>query len=68
MIKPFVLQNAVFMANSLGFDVVDSVTKALSDAGYNNQTTKAKEVMIQSEDSAVLVNLKQLETKYKLGL
>lgn len=54
------------MANSLGFDVVDSVTKALSDAGYNNQTTKAKEVMIQSEDSAVLVNLKQLETKYKL--
>jgi hypothetical protein len=66
LIKPFVLQNAVFMANSLGFDVVDSVTKALSDAGYNNQTTKAKEVMIQSEDSAVLVNLKQLETKYKL--
>uniref|UniRef100_A0A0E0EN54 glycerophosphodiester phosphodiesterase n=1 Tax=Oryza meridionalis TaxID=40149 RepID=A0A0E0EN54_9ORYZ len=61
-----IIKNAVFMANSLGFDVVDSVTKALSDAGYNNQTTKAKEVMIQSEDSAVLVNLKQLETKYKL--
>uniref|UniRef100_A0A0D9X9H5 glycerophosphodiester phosphodiesterase n=1 Tax=Leersia perrieri TaxID=77586 RepID=A0A0D9X9H5_9ORYZ len=59
-----IIQNAPFLAKS-GFDVVDSVTNALSDAGYNNQTTKVKEVMIQSKDSAVLVKLKQ-ETKYKL--
>lgn len=52
------------MANSLGYDVVDSVTTALNDAGYNDQTTQ--EVMIQSKDSAVLVKLKQQQTKYKL--
>jgi glycerophosphoryl diester phosphodiesterase len=52
------------MANLLGYDVVDSVTTALNDAGYNDQTTQ--EVMIQSKDSAVLVKLKQQQTKYKL--
>ena len=59
-----VLQNAAFMAKSLGFDVLESLTTALNDAGYNNQTTK--EVMIQSTDSAVLVKLKQQKAKYKL--
>jgi glycerophosphoryl diester phosphodiesterase len=59
-----VLQNAAFMAKSLGFDIIESVTTALSDAGYDNQT--AKEVMIQSEDSAVLVKFKQQKTQYKL--
>jgi glycerophosphoryl diester phosphodiesterase len=52
------------MAKSLGFDIIESVTSALSDAGYSNQT--AKEVMIQSEDSAVLVKFKQQKTNYKL--
>jgi len=60
----FVLQNAVFLVNSLGIDIVDSVTTALSAAGFGNQT--AKEVLIQSKDSAVLVKLKQQKTKYKL--
>lgn len=59
-----VLQNAAFMAKSLGVDVLESLTTALNDAGYNNQTTK--EVMIQSKDSAVLVKLKQQKAKYKL--
>jgi hypothetical protein len=60
----FTLQNAAFVASSLGIDIVDNVNNALSDAGYNNLT--AKEVMIQSSDSAVLVKLKQQKTKCKL--
>ncbi|XP_062195358.1 glycerophosphodiester phosphodiesterase GDPDL3-like [Phragmites australis] len=59
-----IIENAAFLAKSLGIDIVDSVTTALSDAGYNNQSTK--EVMIQSKDSAVLVKLKQQKTKCKL--
>lgn len=59
-----IIENAAFMAKSLGFDIIESVTTALSDAGYSNETTK--EVMIQSTDSAVLVKFKQQQTKYKL--
>ncbi|RWW53402.1 hypothetical protein BHE74_00040106 [Ensete ventricosum] len=51
-----------FMAEQLGFSVVDSVISAVNDAGYNKT---ALEVMIQSTDSSVLVKFKQL-TKYKL--
>ncbi|XP_052168900.1 glycerophosphodiester phosphodiesterase GDPDL4-like isoform X3 [Oryza glaberrima] len=60
------IENAAFMAASLGFDVVDLVSTALSHAGYNNPTTTNKEVMIQSRHSAVLVKLKQQKTQYKL--
>lgn len=60
----FVLQNARFIAKTLGIDILESLTNALNDAGYNNQT--ANEVMIQSKDSAVLVKLKQQKAKYKL--
>ena len=60
----FVLQNAAFLAKSLGIDIVDSVNAALNAAGYDNQT--AKGVLIQSKDSAVLVKLKQQKTKCKL--
>jgi glycerophosphoryl diester phosphodiesterase len=48
----------------LGIDIVDSVTTALSAAGFNNHPTK--EVLIQSKDSAVLVKLKQQKIKCKL--
>ncbi|ONM02816.1 glycerophosphodiester phosphodiesterase GDPDL3 isoform X1 [Zea mays] len=57
-------QNAAFIAKSLGIDMVDSVTAALSAAGFSNQTTK--EVLIRSTDSAVLVKLKQQKTRCKL--
>ncbi|XP_074581456.1 glycerophosphodiester phosphodiesterase GDPDL4-like [Curcuma longa] len=56
------VEHAAFMAQQLGFSVVDSVISTLNDAGYNKTTL---EVMIQSSDSAVLVKFKQL-TKYKL--
>ncbi|WVZ86066.1 hypothetical protein U9M48_032907 [Paspalum notatum var. saurae] len=57
------VEHAAFVAEELGFDMVDTVTKALDDAGYNNQT--AQKVMIQSTDSAVLEKFKQ-QTKYNL--
>ncbi|XP_066395286.1 glycerophosphodiester phosphodiesterase GDPDL4-like isoform X2 [Miscanthus floridulus] len=59
-----IIENAVFLVNSLGIDIVDSVTTALSAAGFSNHPTK--EVLIQSKDSAVLVKLKQQKTKCKL--
>uniref|UniRef100_K3ZGZ7 glycerophosphodiester phosphodiesterase n=1 Tax=Setaria italica TaxID=4555 RepID=K3ZGZ7_SETIT len=59
-----IIENAAFVAKSLGIDIVDSVNAALSAAGYDNQTTK--QVLIQSKDSAVLVKLKQQKTKCKL--
>jgi glycerophosphoryl diester phosphodiesterase len=57
------VENAAFMAEKLGFGVVDAVIKALDDSGYSKQT--AQKVMIQSTNSSVLVKFKQ-ETKYDL--
>ncbi|WOL06381.1 glycerophosphodiester phosphodiesterase GDPDL4-like [Canna indica] len=56
------VENAVFMAEKLNFDVVESVISTVNDAGYNKT---ALEVMIQSTDSSVLKKFKQ-QTKYKL--
>lgn len=57
------VEHAAFMAEKLGFGVVDAVIKALDDSGYSKQTTQ--KVMIQSTNSSVLVKFKQ-ETKYDL--
>ncbi|CAL4887014.1 unnamed protein product [Urochloa decumbens] len=57
------VEHAAFMAEKLGFGVVDAVIKALDDSGYSKQT--AQKVMIQSTNSSVLVKFKQ-ETKYNL--
>jgi hypothetical protein len=57
------LQRASFMAEKLGFGVVDAVIKALDDSGYSKQT--AQKVMIQSTNSSTLVKFKQ-EAKYNL--
>ncbi|KAL6899321.1 hypothetical protein ACP4OV_005979 [Aristida adscensionis] len=57
------IEHAAFMAEKLGFGVVDAVIKALNDSGYSKQT--AQKVMIQSTNSSVLVKFKQ-ETKYDL--
>lgn len=54
---------ASFMAEKLGFGVVDAVIKALDDSGYSKQT--AQKVMIQSTNSSTLVKFKQ-EAKYNL--
>ncbi|BAF14974.1 glycerophosphodiester phosphodiesterase GDPDL3 [Oryza sativa Japonica Group] len=57
------VEHAAFVAEELGFDMVDSVIKTLDAAGYSNQT--AQKVMIQSSNSSVLVKFKQ-QTKYDL--
>lgn len=57
------VEYAAFMAEELGFDMVDAVIKALDDSGYNNQT--AQKVMIQSTNSSVLEKFKE-QTKYDL--
>ncbi|KAM3367999.1 hypothetical protein ACQJBY_016516 [Aegilops geniculata] len=57
------IEHAAFLAEELGFDMVDAVIKALDDSGYNKQT--AQKVMIQSTNSSVLVKFKQ-QTKYDL--
>ncbi|AQK72175.1 Glycerophosphodiester phosphodiesterase GDPDL3 [Zea mays] len=57
------VEHAAFMAEKLGFGVVDAVVKALDDSGYSKQT--AQNVMIQSTNSSVLKKFKQ-ETKYSL--
>ncbi|PWZ12542.1 Glycerophosphodiester phosphodiesterase GDPDL4 [Zea mays] len=59
-----IIENAAFLVNSLGIDIVDSLTTALSAAGFDNHPTK--EVLIKSKDSDVLVKLKQQKTKCKL--
>ncbi|XVE50758.1 hypothetical protein DITRI_Ditri01bG0189000 [Diplodiscus trichospermus] len=56
------IENAPYLAEQ-GFDVIDSVLKDLSKAGYDKQT--AQTVMIQSSNSSVLTKLKG-ETTYKL--
>ncbi|XP_062219480.1 glycerophosphodiester phosphodiesterase GDPDL3-like [Phragmites australis] len=57
------VEHAAFMAEKLGFGVVDAVIKALDDSGYSKQT--AQKIMIQSTNSSVLGKFKQ-ETKYNL--
>ncbi|CAL5026941.1 unnamed protein product [Urochloa decumbens] len=57
------IEHAAFVAEELGFDMVDTVIKALGDAGYNNRP--AQKVMIQSTNSSVLEKFKQ-QTKYDL--
>ncbi|CAM0945479.1 unnamed protein product [Alopecurus aequalis] len=57
------VERASFMAEKLGFGVVDAVIKALDDSGYSKQT--AQKVMIQSTNSSILVKFKQ-ESKYNL--
>ncbi|KAK6154461.1 hypothetical protein DH2020_008709 [Rehmannia glutinosa] len=50
------IENAAYLAENQGLDVTDAVLDALSQAGYNNQTTK--KIMIKSSDSAVLTMFK----------
>ncbi|KAL5214491.1 hypothetical protein ABZP36_003643 [Zizania latifolia] len=57
------VEHAAFVAEELGFDMVDAVIKALEAAGYNKQT--AQKVLIESTNSSVLVKFKQ-QTKYDL--
>ncbi|GFQ00792.1 glycerophosphodiester phosphodiesterase gdpdl3 [Phtheirospermum japonicum] len=51
------VENAAYLAVNQSLGVTDAVLSALSEAGYNNRTTKR--VMIRSSDSAVLTYIKR---------
>ncbi|WOK98134.1 glycerophosphodiester phosphodiesterase GDPDL3-like [Canna indica] len=57
------IENAAFLAEKLGYSITDGVMKALQGSGYSNHTNQ--EVMIQSQNSSVLIKFKQ-QSKYKL--
>ncbi|XVE97491.1 hypothetical protein REPUB_Repub03eG0024300 [Reevesia pubescens] len=46
------IENAAYLASKKGLDIVDSITKALSNATFDKQ--KTQQVLIQSDDSSVL--------------
>lgn len=56
------IQNARAIALARNLSIVDPVISALNKSGYNSMTNR---IMIQSDDSAVLMKFKQL-TKFKL--
>ena len=61
-------QNAAYLREKQGLDVVQAVLDTLTEAGYSNGTTTTK-VMIQSTNSSVLVDFKKqskYETVYKI--
>ncbi|CAH8383106.1 unnamed protein product [Eruca vesicaria subsp. sativa] len=57
------VQNAVYLREKQGLDVVKAVLDTLTEAGYSNGTTITK-VMIQSTHSSVLVDFKK-KSKYE---
>ncbi|XP_010448228.1 PREDICTED: glycerophosphodiester phosphodiesterase GDPDL3-like [Camelina sativa] len=61
------VENAAYLREEQGLDVVKAVLDTLTETGYSNSTTK--KVMIQSTNSSVLVDFKkqsQYETVYKI--
>lgn len=50
------MQNAAYLAEEQGLDVINAVLDALDTAGFNNGT--AKKVMIESTSSSVLMKFK----------
>ncbi|XP_010438711.1 PREDICTED: glycerophosphodiester phosphodiesterase GDPDL3 [Camelina sativa] len=61
------VENAAYLREEQGLDVVKAVLDTLTMTGYSNSTTK--KVMIQSTNSSVLVDFKkqsQYETVYKI--
>ncbi|KAG2250096.1 hypothetical protein Bca4012_023036 [Brassica carinata] len=61
------VENAAYLREKQGLDVVKAVLDALTETGYSNRTTT--KVMIQSTNSSVLVDFKKqskYETVYKV--
>ncbi|EFH64824.1 glycerophosphoryl diester phosphodiesterase family protein, partial [Arabidopsis lyrata subsp. lyrata] len=62
------VENAAYLREKQGLDVVQAVLDTLTKTGYNNGTTTTK-VMIQSTNSSVLVDFRKqikYETVYKI--
>ncbi|KAL9445553.1 hypothetical protein AB3S75_018533 [Citrus x aurantiifolia] len=58
------INNAAYLASKKGLGVVDAVTKALSNATFDKQSTQ--QVMIQSDDSSVLSKFKDVPAYKKV--
>ncbi|KAF8033781.1 hypothetical protein BT93_C0134 [Corymbia citriodora subsp. variegata] len=54
------IENAAYLASKKGLDIVDAVSKALSNATFDKQSTQ--QVLIQSDDSSVLSQFKNVST------
>ncbi|ESQ42906.1 hypothetical protein EUTSA_v10012748mg [Eutrema salsugineum] len=64
------VENASYLREKQGLDVIKAVLDTLTESGYGNaKTTTTKKVMIQSTNSSVLVDFKKqsrYETVYKV--
>ncbi|CAF1761493.1 hypothetical protein Bca4012_044819 [Brassica carinata] len=63
------VENAAYLREKQGLDVVKAILDTLTKAGYSNATTTTKKVMIQSTNSSVLVDFKKqsrYETVYQV--
>ncbi|KAL3744196.1 hypothetical protein ACJRO7_013451 [Eucalyptus globulus] len=54
------IENAAYLASKKGLGIVDTVSKALSNATFDKQSTQ--QVLIQSDDSSVLSQFKNVST------
>ncbi|XP_043712512.1 glycerophosphodiester phosphodiesterase GDPDL7-like [Telopea speciosissima] len=54
------IENAAYLASNKGFSITDAVAKALRNATFDKQVTQ--QVLIQSDDSAVLTEFKKVPT------
>ncbi|XP_030546737.1 glycerophosphodiester phosphodiesterase GDPDL6-like [Rhodamnia argentea] len=54
------IENAAYLASKKGLGIVDAVSKALSNATFDKQSTQ--QVLIQSDDSSVLSQFKNVST------
>nr|VDC87681.1 unnamed protein product [Brassica rapa] len=62
------VENAVYLREKQGLDVVKAVLDTLTETGYSDGTTRTK-IMIQSTNSSILVDFKKkskFETVYKV--
>ncbi|XP_057967689.1 glycerophosphodiester phosphodiesterase GDPDL7-like [Malania oleifera] len=54
------IENAAYLASKKGFSITDAVTKALSNATFDKQSTQ--KVLIQSDDTSVLSEFKNVSS------
>ncbi|KAL2929946.1 Glycerophosphodiester phosphodiesterase GDPDL7, partial [Bienertia sinuspersici] len=58
------IMNAPYLASKKGLDIVGAVTKALSNATFDKQSTQ--QVMIQSDDTSVLSKFKEVPSYQRI--
>ncbi|XP_013587825.1 PREDICTED: glycerophosphodiester phosphodiesterase GDPDL3-like [Brassica oleracea var. oleracea] len=59
------VEEAVYLREKQGIDVVKALLDTLTETGYSNGSTTKTKVMIQSTNSSVLVDFKKQSSKYE---